>query len=131
MSNIAYSVIVLNERSKQRLIKHFKNIIPKDFQIVANHMIINQGNIDLLYEKYLGINVSLDVIDYYANEKNIVVGVNGFYSENKKPYIVLATHPNNNNNNVNNNLLFYSNDWKPIKRPLKISGTVTEIEFKF
>jgi len=128
MSNIAYSVIVLNERSKQRLIKHFKNIIPKDFQIVANHMIINQGNIDLLYEKYLGINVSLDVIDYYANEKNIVVGVNGFYSENKKPYIVLATHPNKNNNN----LLFDSiNNWKPIKRPLKISGTVSEIEFKF
>lgn len=125
MSNIAYSAIVLNERSKQRLIKYFKDLIPKDFQIVANHMVINQGNINPLYEKYLGINVSLDVIDYNISENNFIVGVNGFYSEIKKPYIVLANNPNK------SNTIDDSFDWKHIKRPLKISGTVTEIEFKF
>jgi hypothetical protein len=127
MSNIAYSAVVLDEKSKQRLIERFKSIIPEDFEILAHHMTINLGEIDPKYEKFLEWNVRLSVDDFAMDDKVIAVGVSGFQSDNAKPHITLAVNKEIGGKPVMSNKL---TDWKKLKRPLLITGKVTEVEFK-
>jgi len=46
MSNVSYSAVVLDDRSRTRLIERFKSLIPEGYEIVAHHMTINMGEID-------------------------------------------------------------------------------------
>lgn len=127
MGNISYSAVVLDERSRQRLIEKFKDIIPEGFEIIAHHMTINLGEIDEQYAKYLGLSVRLSVNDIAMNDKVIAVGVSGFGSNNPKPHITLAVNRANGGKPMMSNSL---TDWKKIKRPLLITGKVKEIEYK-
>ena len=90
MNGISYSAVVLDNRSRDRLIKRFKSIIPEDWEIIANHMTINLGEIDPELEKYLGMPVRLNVNDFAIDDKVIAVGVSGFESQNDKSHITFA-----------------------------------------
>lgn len=126
MSNISYSAVVLDEKSRNRLIERFKNIIPDDFEIIAHHMTINMGDIDPEYEQYVGMTVRLVAEDIAMDDKVIAVGVSGFYSKNKKSHITLAVNRNNGGKPyMSNNLI----NWEKLKRPIQLVGKVTEVEF--
>jgi len=127
MGNISYSAVVLDEKSKQKLIQKFKNIIPENWMIMCDHMTINSGEIDLELKKYLGLAVRLSINDMAIDENVIAVGVSGFKSFNKKPHITLAINAQNDGEQMMSNKL---TDWKMLKRPLFIVGKVTEVEFK-
>lgn len=127
MSNISYSAVVLDEKSRERLINRFKEIIPEGWDIIAHHMTINLGEIVPELEKYLGWNVHLSVNDFAIDDRVAAVGVSGFESQNAKSHITLAVNRNAGGKPVMSNNL---TDWKKLKRPLSITGKVTEIEFK-
>jgi len=127
MGNISYSAVVLDDKSKQRLIERFKSMIPEDWEIVAHHMTINMGEIDPEFERFLGLPVRLVVRDVAMDDKVIAVGVSGFQSDNSKPHITLAVNKEIGGKPVMSNKL---TDWKKMKRPLLITGKVTEVEFK-
>ena len=126
MSKISYSAVVLDEKSKQKLVDKFKSIIPKNWKILANHMTINLGEIDPNYEKYLGMNIRLSVDDVAMNNNVIAVGVSNFPSKKPKPHITIAV---NSSNNAKSNMSDALTDWKDIERPFFIVGKVTEVEF--
>jgi hypothetical protein len=127
MSNISYSAVVLDEKSKQRLLNRFKSIIPNNFDSIPNYLKINDGEIDPEFRKYLGMTIRLDAVSIASNENIIVLGINNFKLNSNKPYIVLAANSTNNSLRSVDNLT----NWKPLKRPIIISGKVSEIEFKF
>jgi hypothetical protein len=127
MNNISYSAVVLDNRSKQRLIEKFKSIIPEDFEILADHMTINMGELDNKYEKFLGLPVHLSVNEIATNDKVIAVGVSGFESENAKSHITLAVNRKNGGKPMMSNTL---TNWTKLKIPLLLTGKVTEIEYK-
>ena len=127
MKGVSYSAVVLDDMSRQRLIEKFKNIIPEDWEVIAHHQTINMGEIDPEYEKFLGLSVRLSVNDLAMNDKVIAVGVSGFGSRVAKPHITLAVNKIGGGKPMMSNNL---TDWQKIKRPLLLTGKVTEIEYK-
>lgn len=125
--NITYSAVVLDDVSRYRLIERFKSAIPEGFEIVAHHMTINLGAIKPEYHKYVGMNVRLSVNEIAIDDKVIAVGVSGFNSDNAKPHITLAVNRTNGGKPMMSNNL---TDWQRIKRPLFLTGKVTEVEYK-
>jgi tRNA nucleotidyltransferase/poly(A) polymerase len=124
MRKVLYSAVVLDSSARFRLVERFKKYIPDNYEVVAHHMTINMGKIDPEYEKYLGMSVDLTVEEIAIDDKVVAVGVSGFYSKNSKPHITLAVNtlgggkPKDSNNLTN---------WQKIRRPLIITGKVTEV----
>jgi hypothetical protein len=127
MSKIAYSAVVLDKNARFRLVERFKKYIPENFEIIADHMTINMGEIDPEYEKYLGLPIRLTVEDIAMDDKVVAVGVSGFGSKNPKPHITLAVNTlEGGKPKMSNDLT----DWKKVQRPLMIIGTVTEVGYR-
>jgi hypothetical protein len=127
MSNVSYSAVVLDDRSRQRLIERFQSMIPEGYEIVAHHMTIKLGELEPEQAKYVGMPVRLSVNDIAMDDKVVAVGVSGFESKNDKPHITLAVDKKGGGKPMMSN---YLTDWKPLKRPLWITGKVMEIEYK-
>lgn len=127
MSNVAYSAVVLDDRSRERLIERFKSMIPPEFEIIAHHMTINLGDIDPKYEKYLQMPVRLSVEEIAMDDKVVAVGVTGFETNNAKAHITLAVNRKAGGKPVMSNNLI---NWERLKRPLLVTGKVTEVTFK-
>jgi len=126
-NNVSYSAVFLNERSRNKLIERFKPFIPEDWEIIADHMTINLGEIDPEYEKYLGMSVLLTVEDFAMDDKVAAVGVKGFWSKNSKPHITLAVNRKMGGKPyMSNNLT----NWEKINRPFNVVGKVDEFKFK-
>jgi hypothetical protein len=127
MSNVAYSAVVLDEKSRDRLIERFKSVIPEEYKIIVHHMTINLGEIDPKFAKYLEMPVRLSVDEFAMDDKVIAVGVSGFESNNAKPHITLAVNRKAGGKPVMSNNL---TNWTRLKRPLLLTGKVTEVLFK-
>lgn len=128
MSKISYSAVVLDKRSRDRLLKRFGEMLPEEYEIIAHHMTINMGELDPQYEQYLGMPVSLNVEDFAMDDKVAAVGVSGFPSKNAKPHITLAVNRQAGGKPVMSNNL---QDWEKIKKPLRLVGKVEEVPLKF
>ncbi len=128
MSSIAYSGVVIDDRSRYRLIQRFRDIIPEDWEVVADHMTINQGEIDPNYVEYLGMTIRLTINDIAMDDMVIALGVTGFHSENPKPHVTLAV-----NRNAGGKPMMSRNltNWEKLKRPYYITGRISEVEHSF
>ena len=137
MSKISYSAVVLDERSRERLLKKFGDFIPEGWEIIGDpnkqdydpeidhmHMTINMGEINPELEKYLGLPVPLSVVSFAQDDKVIAVGVTGFQTANTHPHITLAV-----NRNVGAKPYMSNNlqRWDNIKKPLRVVGKVMEV----
>jgi len=127
MVGISYSAVVLNDSSRQRLIRRFENVIPEGWEIIAHHMTINMGELHPEDKDKIGMVVDLNVEDFAMDDKVIAVGVSGFESQNAKPHITLAVNRTAGGKRMMSNKL---TNWIKIRRPLLITGTVTEVEYK-
>lgn len=126
MGKISYSAVVLDEKSRTKLINHLQSNIPNDWEIISHHMTINMGEIKPEYEKYLGMKQTLRVISIGISDMAMAVGVEGFHSVNKIPHITVAV------NRKEGGKPFMSNkieNWKPIQFSLELTGTVKEVEY--
>ena len=74
MNEIAYSAIVLDQKSRSRLLERFKSMIPEDWEVLADHMTINLGEINPEYQKYLGLPIQLSVKDIAMDDIVMAVG---------------------------------------------------------
>jgi hypothetical protein len=123
---VDYSAVVLDNKSKQMLLKKFESIIPENYEIIAHHMTINLGELEPEFKKFLNLPVRLTVNDFAYDDKAIAVGVSGFYSKNAKPHITLAVNRQNGGKpQMSNNLT----NWTKLKRPIYVTGKITEIEY--
>lgn len=127
MGSISYSAVVLDEKSRTRLIERFKSLIPEGWEIIADHQTINLGEIEPEYQRYLGLPVRLSVDEIAGNDMVIAVGVSGFDSKTSKPHITLAVNRQEGGRPMMAKTL---DNWEKLKRPLLVTGKVTEVEIK-
>ena len=124
-NNIAYSAIVLDDQSHNKLVKVFSKMIPEGWEVIADHVTLNMGNIKPEYEQDLGKQINLNVIDYAIDDKVMAVGVEGYQTSNAKAHITLAVNRQDGGKPFMSNKL---QDWKSLGFPLKLTGIVTEVE---
>jgi hypothetical protein len=128
MGKIAYSAIVLDEKSRSKLLAHLANNIPKGWEVIAHHMTINMGEIKPEYEKYLGMTVDLLVRTVGYSKMAMAVGVETTVpTKNEIPHITIAV------NRKEGGKPFMSNqikNWKTIAFSLDLQGKVEEVPFK-
>ena len=125
MSNIAYSAVVLDKKSRSKLLAQLANNIPQGWEKIAHHMTINMGELKPEYEKYLGMTVPLRVKTVGYSDLVIAVGVETVVpTQNKIPHITVAV------NRADGGKPFFSNkitNWKSIAFGLELEGKVVEV----
>jgi len=127
MEGIAYSAVILDEKSRSKLLSFVNSYIPDGWKKIANHMTINLGEINPEFEKYLGMTIPLKVIGVGFSDKVIAVKVEGFPTKNKIPHITVAVNrqaggkPKMSNDITN---------WQPIQFSLELTGKVEEVPYK-
>lgn len=129
MNVIAYTGVILNERSRKKLFKSFNKFIPRSYKLISHHMTINLGGIDKQFEKYLGLPIKLKVEEFAIDERVAVVKVSGFNSDNIVPHITIAVNELNNGKPIDSNNIDEEN-WNSIKKPIYLVGKIKEIPFK-
>jgi hypothetical protein len=133
MSNIAYSAVVLDNESRDFLIKRFSGIIPEGWEIIAHHMTINLGELkpDLFSEfnseKLLGLELELAIKKIGVSDKAIAVEVAGAPTVNKIPHITLAVNRKEGGKPVMSN---YITNWSPVNVSERLKGKVEEVPYK-
>jgi hypothetical protein len=125
MGKIAYTGVVLDEKSRSKLLGMLGNNIPAGWEKIAHHMTLNMGEIKPEWEKYLGMTVPLKVTHVGYNDKVMAVGVEtSVPTQSKSPHITIAV------NREAGGKPFMSNEikkWKTIAFGLDLEGTVTEV----
>lgn len=125
---VLYSSIVLDAKSRTKLLKSFGNIIPETYKIFAHHMTITFGKgLDSIgLEGDVGKNVNLTVTHLGESDMAIAVKVKGYKTTNKIPHITLATNIEEGGKPVMSNQI---DNWEKVK-PLILTGIVTEMKQK-
>lgn len=121
-----YTALLLDEKSKDLLIKTFSHQLPVGWEIIAHHMTINMGPassgpaLNLLNQEF-----SLLVTEIAFNDRVVAVGVETIVpSNNPKKHITLAVNkiigakPKESNN---------LNNWTRLNKQLALTGIVVEI----
>jgi hypothetical protein len=127
MKDINYTAIVINDRSKSKLIERFKNKIPEGYTIIKDdmYMFICNGRLPENQLNDVGLTTQLTVETFAMDDKIIAVGVTGYYSENIHPHVTIAINESNNSIDISSNHL---KNWEDNLR-FKISGIITEIPY--
>jgi hypothetical protein len=122
--NIAYSGIVLTEKSRTELLQYVK--IPEGWEVLAHHMTINMGALKEEYRPLLG--QTFDLLVTHLGETDNVMAVKvetQFKTKNPTPHITVAI------DRINGGKPALSNDikeWVSIY-PFEVEGTLKEISF--
>jgi hypothetical protein len=122
--NIAYSAVVLDQDSHDKLVTRFEKFIPEDWEVIAHHMTINMGEIREDLKDSLGEEVRLEVISFAKDDLVAAVGVSGFQTNNEIPHVTLAV------NRKDGGKPFFSNklkNWVSLPTPFVITGKVEEV----
>ena len=131
MMKISYSAVVLDKLSQQKLVGVFKPMIPKDWEIIADHMTIKMGALEngsqAKEDMNNGTTITLNVKDYAINDMVMAVRVEGYETQNAIQHITLAVNRKAGAKPVMANKL---TDWKELIFPLVLTGKVTEVNFK-
>ncbi|MFW5847547.1 MAG: hypothetical protein ACOCVF_01325 [bacterium] len=126
MIPISYSAVVLDDRSRDRLIKTLEEQIPEGWEIITHHMTINMGEIKPEYEKYLGFDVRLIATHIGISDKAMAVKVEGFDTVNKIPHITVAINRKEGGKPVMSNQI---TNWEPLDRNIVLKGKVSEVPY--
>jgi len=122
---VLYSAVVLDKKSKNKLLNYFDSKIPNDWKKIAHHMTIAFGKgLDYLnLEDDKNKIVDLIVTHLGISDMAIAVKVKGYKSTNKIPHITLAVNINEGGKPVMSNKI---TDWVRTTN-LTLTGKVTEI----
>jgi hypothetical protein len=122
-----YTALVLDEESRQRLVKRFAHLIPPEWEIVAHHMTVNMGPITKgpAESALLEQDAELTVISVAADEKVMAVGVSSdIPSKNTQKHITVAVNRNAGGKPFHSNKL---ETWEPLSDPFDLFGTIQEV----
>lgn len=123
-SDILYSAVVLDEKSKSKLMSNLNKHIPEGWSKIGHHMTIVFGK-GIENKEDIGKTVTLTVTSIGNSDMAVAAMVGGYKSVNKVPHITLAVNPNGGKPVMSNDIT----NWKSIT-PFEISGVVTEIKKK-
>jgi hypothetical protein len=124
MGRITYSAVVLDKKSRSRLLEYMSHYIPNHFEVIAHHMTINMGELKPEMKDRIGEQVTLKVVSVGISDMALAVGVEGFPSKNAIPHVTVAI------NRKEGAKPFMSNkitNWQPVQFALDLTGVVTEV----
>lgn len=123
---VIYTAVMLDAKSKERLKKEFGHIVPDGWEWIGHHMTIQLGELpEVLKHEMIGERVNLNVISLGKDDKVIAVGVDGYWSKNKRPHITLAVNRSAGGKPVMSNYIA-TELWEPYKMDTLLSGVVEE-----
>jgi hypothetical protein len=127
MEKILYSAVVLDDKSREKLLAKVKQLIPNNYEVIAHHMTIKLGELYPDQKKLIGLRVRLTVDAFGKGDKVLAVKchADGIKSDNETPHITIAVDRANGGKPVMSNQI---TKWYPINRPLLLTGVVTEIK---
>ena len=125
--NVKYSAVVLDDKSRTALLKRLGNMIPDGWETIAHHMTMNMGALAPEYQKFLGMTIVMEAVEFAADDKVMAVGVevDKYLTKNAKPHITLAVNRANGGKPMMSNQL---TNWEKLSEPLVLTGTVTEVQ---
>lgn len=122
---VNYSAIVLDEKSRKKLIDVFSPTWTDDFEVIVHHMTIKMGDLPLGMRDLVGQTFTMKVVAFAGDNKVKAVEVESPVSTiNKTPHITLAVNRKNGGKPMMSN---YLDNWVPVKQPIYLTGTVQEI----
>jgi len=121
---IYYSAVVLDDKSRSKLLAAFGDKIPEEWKTIAHHMTIAFAKGVEAVDRADDINKTVDikVIKLGVSDKAIAVQVEGYPTLNKIPHITLAVNDKEGGSAVMSNDI---KDWKKVPT-LVLKGKVKE-----
>lgn len=121
---VSYSAVVLDPASHGALLDAMRAHIPSGWKEYAHHMTINLGPLKG-DRSDLGKKVTLSVRSWDASDKAVAVAVDGY--DRRMPgtaHVTVAVNSAGGGKPKDSNDL---KDWKPMEKPLSLTGTVEEV----
>ena len=118
-----FASLVLDEKSRSKLLNEVSQYIPSGWKVIAHHMTINFGKglpEDLKGD--LGKTKAIRATEIGISDMAIAVKVLGYHSDNNIPHVTIAVNPNGGKPVMSNDIT----DWKPLELPIQLNGVVTE-----
>jgi hypothetical protein len=127
-SNVVLWGVLLDNMSKDRLLKSFEREIPKGWSIYAHHMTIyygklKDGTFKTFYDMNKGKKVTLQAVSWGISDLAMAVKLQtSVPSFSGVPHITIAVSPSG--SPKDSKLI---QDWKPLSSPLELTGVVTDL----
>ena len=124
---MSYTAVVLDATDQQKLIDHFRDLIPSQWKVYCHHMTINMEGFDKGPLPASGFNlndkVKMDIISFAHDDLVMAVGVICIVpSTNEIKHITVAVNEKNGGKPFLSNKL---TNWSYIT-PISLSGTIME-----
>lgn len=124
---IKFASLVLDDKSRTKLLTKFVSKIPKDWKIFTHHMTINYGKgLSDELKSDLGQEKNIRATEIGFSEMAIAVKVEGYHSDNDIPHITLAVNVNEGGKPVMSNNIV---KWEKLENYINLKGKVTEIQY--
>jgi len=122
-----FASLVLDDKSRSKLLSEVSQYIPDGWKIIAHHMTINFGK-GLPEDLKNDLDKTKTVVanEIGISEMAIAVKVNGYHSDNAIPHITIAINPNGGKPVMSNDIT----NWEPLDLPITLNGVVTEQTLK-
>ncbi len=94
---ISHTAVVLDGRSKERLVNRFKKIIPSNWEILADSMVVKLGPLEKEKQDVVGLPIKLLGISYAFNDRVISLAVDcdkKIKPDDRIPQIIIAYNKN-------------------------------------
>lgn len=128
-NGVQYTGLILDQESVNRLLNNpeISQYIGPDWTIKAHHMTIRFGGglTGTPHESRIGQTEQVNATHIgMTNDKNVIaVAVDGV-SDNAIPHVTIAVNENAGGKPHHSNQI---TNWKPLSRPIRLSGTVEEV----
>lgn len=119
-----YTAIVLDPEDSSKLIKNYKDLLPRGLDYIAHHVTLHLGPPRRHLQEIVGTRVSVRCVSIGKSDKAVALGVelpDGVVSDNSVPHITIAVNreaggkPKDSNNIT---------QWESIT-PFELTGTIT------
>lgn len=119
-----YSALVLDDKSRSKLVKAFRDLIPPNFEVIAHHMTITMGPlVGGPLAQLNGLEATATVTHFACDDKVCAVKVEtSVPSKNKIKHITLGVNREAGGKPVMSNNL---TDWQEVS-PVVLLGTIKE-----
>lgn len=123
---VLYSAVVLDDKSRSKLLVALNHRIPKGWEIICHHMtiIFGKGLPEDMAED-LGKKVNLFASEIGVSDKAIAVKVDGYKTTNEIAHITLAVNRAEGGKPFDSNAI---TQWESLNSGINLSGTVSEIK---
>jgi len=120
---VLYSGVMLDEKSKSRLLSVIGQYVPEGWKIFAHHMTISFGK-PLEIREDIGKEIQLSAYEIGISDKAIAVKVKGYPSNNDIPHITVAVNVSEGGKPVMSNNI---TAWTSLDSPITVTGIVKEV----